>query len=131
MTDTPQRSEPDPPLIDFYRSYIAWLDAGAPDGEPYHRNGGLCHSLRQWYLRVEESATAGLGVYRHLLHRDLLGLAPIESMFPFGSTDYHRRHRDCTMHLCPKREDFVRTRIRVHDKKQEYLSLMAVLVLLT
>lgn len=32
----------------FYKAYAAWLDAGAPEGKPFHRRKGLCFSLDEW-----------------------------------------------------------------------------------
>ena len=29
----------------FYNAYAAWLDAGAPQYEPFCREAGLCHNL--------------------------------------------------------------------------------------
>ena len=29
----------------FYNAYAAWLDAGAPEGQPFLRETGLCHNL--------------------------------------------------------------------------------------
>ena len=29
----------------FYNAYAAWLDAGAPQYEPFCRESGLCHNL--------------------------------------------------------------------------------------
>lgn len=35
-------------LRDFYIAYAAWLDAGAPDRDPFERSKGLCYSLDHW-----------------------------------------------------------------------------------
>lgn len=32
-------------LADFYKAYSDWIDAGAPEGEPFSRRSGLCGSL--------------------------------------------------------------------------------------
>ena len=32
-------------LSDFYKAYSDWIDAGAPEGEPFSRRVGLCASM--------------------------------------------------------------------------------------
>ena len=32
-------------LAEFYEAYSDWIDAGAPEGEPFSRRVGLCGSL--------------------------------------------------------------------------------------
>lgn len=32
-------------LADFYKAYSDWIDAGAPESEPFSRRVGLCGSL--------------------------------------------------------------------------------------
>lgn len=32
-------------LAEFYKAYSDWIDAGAPEGEPFSRRSGLCGSL--------------------------------------------------------------------------------------
>lgn len=36
-------------LLTFYRTYLAWLEAGAPEGEPFTRCTGLCSNLYDFY----------------------------------------------------------------------------------
>lgn len=39
------------PLTQFYRAYMWWLDADAPDEMGFSRYHGLCGALRQWANR--------------------------------------------------------------------------------
>ena len=32
-------------LKEFYQAYAAWLDAGAPEDQPFYRDSGLCLNM--------------------------------------------------------------------------------------
>lgn len=38
-------------LADFYEAYSEWIDAGAPESEPFSRRVGLCGSLCLYLTR--------------------------------------------------------------------------------
>lgn len=78
----------------FLRDWLEWVERGAPEGEPYWRENGLCDNAFK--------SRAGCFV-----------LGDLESAFdddsyPFGCGDFHRRYHDRTMHECPKRLAFAR-----------------------
>ena len=87
-------------LKHFYNDYQAWLDAGAPEGKPFTRHGGLCVNLCIW--RNEQAE-----IDKKLLLSSVLiiqfkeeGLAACS---PFGLLEYVEEKKNGTGHLNKQR----------------------------
>lgn len=87
-------------LKEFYQAYAAWLDAGAPDGQPFYRNVGLCHSLgkfggdRDAYIEMGRQFEA----------------AGLDYKYPFNNSqgDYYDMSGLYSHHLNPLRVQWVK-----------------------
>lgn len=87
-------------LQQFYNDYDAWLDAGAPEGQPFSRIQGLCRNLWDW-SGYDNRLQAEMRV-----HLKKVGLNPA---YPFGGDDvYDDESLNATMHLNPKRIQWVK-----------------------
>lgn len=76
-----------PELIAFLRDWRAWVDRGAPEGEPYTRVHGLCGCANHCgglSLRYEMSDC-------------------FSDSYPFGMDAFHARSRASTQHEDPAR----------------------------
>lgn len=83
-----------PDLIAFLKAWHDWATSGAPDGEPFCREDGLCDN------------TVSDRIYKEL--KGLFG----GNTFPFGDYDeYQDRAAEATQHECPKRLAWVRERL--------------------
>ena len=83
-----------PELIAFLKDWYHWATNGAPEGEPFCREDGLCDN------------TVSDLVYDELT--DLFG----GKTYPFGGYDeYQDRGATATQHECPKRLAWVRERL--------------------
>lgn len=109
-----------PELQEFYNSYQAWLDNGAPhDTMTYHRCYGLCYALHSFTMRKYKSLTAS-NIHRKRLcdemneqflrelgHDD--GFPELTLLYPFGSPkQYKDEEMNETAHLNPQRVAWVR-----------------------
>ncbi|UVD31660.1 hypothetical protein Pondi_00019 [Escherichia phage Pondi] len=85
-------------LKEFYQAYAAWLDAGAPEDQPFSRAYGLCDNL---FTR---------GCYDIL--RELKGHFKSEGYdpaYPFGGSEVFETEMDNEeMHLNPERIKWVK-----------------------
>jgi hypothetical protein len=96
---THQTAEERSLLVKFCRSYVAWLDAGAPDRQPYRRNVGLCVCAihpPEW-LKAMHAVQNGLA--------EEFGSGP----YPFGGqTLYDYEAENHLSHLNPARVAWAR-----------------------
>lgn len=96
-----------PELYQFFVSYRAWLDVGAPDVRPYSRFWGLCGncivSHRLQYSELEEILNSEFG----------------NAYAPFGRLLFYKEARKKTQHLNPDRIAFVDRMITKHAPKME------------
>lgn len=87
-------------LQQFYNAYAAWLDAGAPDGQPFVRHTGLCINLHKF------------GGNRDVLKEmsSQFKEAGLDEDYPFNdnSESYYRETYLDEIYLNPKRIDWVR-----------------------
>ena len=80
----------------FYKAYAAWLDAGAPDLQPFDRRHGLCgaiqvYGMKRWHIK-RQLAEAGL-----------------DTIYPFGGEyAFETEYDNATAHLNPDRIEWVR-----------------------
>lgn len=85
-------------LKEFYQAYAAWLDAGAPEDQPFSRAFGLCDNL----------CDKGF----HDLWRELKGQLKSEGYdpaYPFGGSEvFENETDDLTFHLNPERIKWVK-----------------------
>lgn len=94
-------------LYDFLVDWNEWRLKGAPDGQPYRREFGLCSNqdifdgtpLRSEHSVEEEFARQG-----------------IDFVHPFGTANYKKRCSSMTQHLCPKRIALVERMIAEYEE---------------
>ena len=96
----------------FYKAYAAWLDVGAPEGEPFTRAKGLC-----WTVSVYVQDTFGGGRGEPAVQDMMQALiaADLDGTLPFNNSDGYIKGygygSECylgTCHLNPKRAEWVR-----------------------
>ena len=96
MTPPPKISRA---LHAYLTDWLAWVERGAPDGEPYHTFDGLCmaaYDFRDGPYRFASELQAALG----------------GSPYPFGGKAlFQRDMHGCSMHLNPARLTWVRQTI--------------------
>lgn len=114
-----------PELQEFYNSYQAWLERGAPDCEPYNRRYGLCYAIhtfvrikradvdvRTQWLSDFEMRTFLCGEMTAQFMRELAeddGYPELKGIYPFGPmTTYHAEEVFRRAHLNVKRQAWVR-----------------------
>lgn len=85
-----------PDLIAFLKAWYDWATNGAPDGDPFSRDAGLCPN-------------AGTGLRGEL--KDLRQMHFTNWVYPFGRADYDMRTTRGTQHECPKRLAWVRAKL--------------------
>lgn len=84
-------------LKDFYQTYAAWLDAGAPDGKPFYRHLGLCAAATNY----------GPGI-RWEVKKQFIA-AGMDPLYPFGGEyAFETEYDNATAHLNPERIEWVR-----------------------
>lgn len=103
-------------LLDFYKEWKAWVDAGAPDGKFYRRDDSLCFAV-ECYEREKGLPRNCLG---NLLRRDLRNAFKGNDFMPFNGKhneqpEYWEECRDHKCHLNTMRVGWV-------DKMIEELS---------
>lgn len=76
------------------QAWYDWTLRGAPNGQPFYRNWGLCPSVGRNRAEIE---------------------AILGELFPFGEDDYKKRLTDSTQHECPKRLAWVRKMLGVQS----------------
>lgn len=92
-------------LTDFYRDYAAWMDSGAPNGDVFRQNRGLCTCLSRW------CAANGINEYLNVDMNWQFVSANLDSIYPFNGGDhqgYSREVRKNACHLNPERIAWVR-----------------------
>ena len=112
-----------PELQEFYNSYQAWLDKGAPDGSPYNRRYGLCNAIHRFATDKHEHGENrwfSLRQMRELLCGEMQaqfmsdlseddGYPELKAVYPFGlMTTYHAEEVTRRAHLNVKRQAWVR-----------------------
>ena len=70
-------------LLTFYRTYLAWLEAGAPEGEPFTRCTGLCSNLYDFYDMGESERYEPVldEMHEQFYRKDLVMVLPFNSNF--------------------------------------------------
>lgn len=88
-------------LQQFYNDYAAWLDAGAPEGQPFVRSQGLCINLWDW-----SEHNVNLDIELSNQFKD----AGLDEDYPFNvnGNDHHRETDSELMHLNPLRIKWVK-----------------------
>lgn len=82
-------------LTQFYKDYLAWLNAGAPIGKIFTRSAGLCHNLSQWAGLFPEAFEDLIDELQDQLEEDYG-----ESDFPFNNCDWPHEYYK---HECAQR----------------------------
>lgn len=102
-------------LTKFYRNYHVWLEAGAPDGQPFRRNQGLCSNL------VYTNGEADFNLYKELKKeiRNQFLVAGLDTTTPFNDFDepYHMENRNNSCHKNSRRIQWVKGHLVTGDNK--------------
>lgn len=114
-------------LTAFYYAYWDWLVAGAPEGQPFYRNWGLCKCLSSYYKH--DANRFMLNDEMKAQFKNELKLCNIENLFPFGYSDFQFRERLSLMHTCPKRRAWVKEhRHGTKSRASQFLSRLQEMV---
>lgn len=93
-------------LTAFYKSYLDWLDVGAPHEQPYSRKYGLCSNILHYYFN---SNWRNYYPIKEEM-KNQFDQAGIHTIYPFEGSKYHyhdaAEHRK--LHLNPARIQWVR-----------------------
>ena len=102
------KTDQSPELTQFYRDYLAWIDAGAPEPhEVFSRSEALCVNYQSWQIAKD---TLDASLYKFGLQFTAAGLSTLS---PFNSelADLIDEQNRAACHLNPKRIAWVRTRV--------------------
>lgn len=106
-------------LMGFYKTYLAWIEAGAPDGEPFFRNQGLCSNLYD-YAGMNPYDTIVWGNMLDEMHNqfDYKGL---NHFLPFNENwdDYTKEYSAEVCFLNADRVNWVRDRVEEEEQNVE------------
>ena len=84
----------------FYQAYAAWLDAGAPNGQPFYRSSGLCSNLTRFTDDWEPLLNAMIDQFKE---------AGLDHEYPFnGEESYYTHCQYGTQYVNPYRVEWVR-----------------------
>lgn len=89
-------------LTQFYRAYQAWLDAGAPQHQPFYREVGLCENLGK-YLHYSEP-----DILDEMLEQFRKRLKKIKYPFNKNGEDYMAEACGLKSYLNKKRLEWVK-----------------------
>lgn len=105
-----------PALLAFYVDWLAWAEAGAPENFPnnpfdFSRGIGLCTNA---FYHARISGVEKPYEVEEELKRQFRspGKYGVRVYYPFGEASYNKNSSNGAMHLCPKRLDWVRNRIK-------------------
>jgi hypothetical protein len=98
----------------FLQSWIDWIDAGAPQGEPFSRNTGLCANVYDWTIECDLDIDAITKILREL--RKTFRADNLHPMTPFGgNVVYLKETETATQHLNAERLAWVRSKVKQHE----------------
>lgn len=92
-------------LLAYLKDWLAWVERGAPNREPYWRHVGLCCNSLFFH---------GDAANRAMKKRFKRFTSPTH---PFGYENYEARMETNTQHECPKRLRWVRKTIASLEAK--------------
>lgn len=104
-------------LMDFYRDYLAWIDAGAPikNRHYFSHGGGLCANM--WFWNPDNTVTTA---NINLMQESFVG-AGLDSKYPFESIWGHSQGiSNGTLYLNPKQITWVREQVE-HGRRAQKL----------
>lgn len=98
-----------PALLSFYRDWLEWAEADAPEGSPFGFTAGigLC-SMSFWHAKYSGHETP------HKVESEInrqFRDAGKSAYYPFGEATYYRESENGTIHKNPKRLAWVMARI--------------------
>lgn len=100
-------------LLDYFQTYVKWIDADAPEGKPFQRGMSLCENLRAALMKALPNDTDTLTACSLKLE-EMLPLSPFRDKFPFndgGVRAWIAEGYEQTCHLNPKRTAWVRKQL--------------------
>lgn len=109
-------------LMDFYRDYLAWIDAGALNDSPhgFSRGIGLCGNI--WFWTWDNNMTAA----SIDLMSESFKNAGLDSKYPFESIWEHSQGiRKGTLYLNHKRIAWVRNQVRHGERAQKLFAVVS------
>lgn len=92
-------------LREFYQAYADWVDAGAPDGNPFRREWGLCTNL-YFFGYCDDDL-----LYEMSKQFEAAGLDP-ELPFNKDWDDYAREYKEDGSHLNAVRIQWVKDHLK-------------------
>ncbi len=95
-------------LTEFYNAYNNWLNAGAPNYEPFSRTAGLCYGIMTF---SDENCKVARILKSEM--RKQFDAADLDNCTPFNNDEnyYADESDDRSMHLNPKRIEWVRSHL--------------------
>jgi hypothetical protein len=97
-------------LHQFLSAYIAWVDEGAPHGDPFARDRGLCSNFEDWMFGQCLSYEIGDREINDL--SKLFASEGLDRGVPFGGLELYLDERDAhVLHLNPARIAWVRAKL--------------------
>lgn len=100
-------------LTGFYRAYLAWVERGAPSGEPFTRGAGLCFNLK-----LHEPLRYDIRLLKNVLSemQTQFVWAGLDSGWPFCRWEtYDALSGSGTHHTLPARLQWVREHAMLED----------------
>lgn len=91
-------------LKEFYAAYVEWVDAGAPHGQPFVRNNGLCLNL---LLKMPRSYEENNAAFEEMTEQ--FCEAGLDVSYPFDTPMGYSMCKD--MHLNEARISWVKTHL--------------------
>lgn len=87
----------------FYDAYREWLDKGAPNGMPFYRSDGLCHSVTLWCRARELNP----GAVNMKMSKQFY-VAGLDRIYPFDTpTEFKIATHTDRCHVNPRRVAWV------------------------
>lgn len=92
-----------PELRAFLADWLAWVERGAPDGELYSRDYGLCDNAS--YCNEAKPAAIRLSLV------DAFAADGLDDLYPFGGYEFAQAEDTYTMHEDKNRLAWVRAKL--------------------
>lgn len=100
-------------LRDFCRSWLEWVERGAPEGEPYSRHHGLCSGA------IVFGGTGGWAAVIEVRERLKSDFPLKQGVHPFGGGKaFVDDERAATMHLNPERLAWARKHAELEERHE-------------
>lgn len=88
-------------LTKFYRAYLDWLEKGAPHGNPFYRDCGLCTNLSSYESDNNTSVGRHSAPYKEMKAQfwaEKLNGKIEDELYPFGFGEFRKGVMEKCMH---------------------------------